>query len=104
MVDLPAGRQGVRCFLYNLGMYYVYVIQSEKDSSLYKGITNNLQRRLRDHNLGKNQSTKSKTPYRLFYYETFGTRKEAREREKWLKSGVGREFLKKLIKENIIPR
>jgi putative endonuclease len=85
-------------------MYYVYVIKSEKDASLYKGITNNLPRRLKDHNLGKNQSTKSKIPYRLFYYETFGTRKEAREREKWLKSGVGREFLKKLIKENDIPR
>ncbi len=85
-------------------MYYVYVIQSEKDSSLYKGITNNLPRRLRDHNLGKNQSTKSRIPYCLVYYETFETRKEAREREKWLKSGVGREFLKKLIKENNIPR
>ena len=80
-----------------LGMYYVYVIKSEKDNSLYKGITNSLSRRLREHNLGKNQSTKSKIPYCLVYYEVLENRLEARKKEKWLKSGEGREFLRKVV-------
>lgn len=101
LVGRPACRQAGRppLFLYDLSMYYVYVIKSEKDNSLYKGITNRLSRRLKEHNLGKNQSTKSKIPYVLVYHETVDNRMKAREREKWFKSGEGREFLRKIILE-----
>lgn len=100
-VGRPACRQAGRppLFWYDLNMYYVYVIKSEKDNSLYKGITNSLSRRLKEHNLGKNQSTKSKIPYVLVYHETVDNRMKAREREKWFKSGEGREFLRKIILE-----
>jgi putative endonuclease len=78
-------------------MYFVYVLESLKDKSFYKGITNNFKRRFRQHNLGKNQSTKGKKPYELVYLEKVEDRRKAREREKWLKSSKGREFLKKVI-------
>lgn len=78
-------------------MYFVYVLESLNDGSFYKGITNNVKRRLKEHNLGKNLSTKYKRPLRLVFQEEFKDRKTAREQEKWLKSGEGREFLKDLI-------
>lgn len=80
-------------------MYYVYVIQSLKDKTLYKGITNNLPRRLGQHNRGINASTKSKRPYELVYFEKCEDRYKARKREKWLKSGVGREYINKILTE-----
>ena len=73
-------------------MYYIYVIKSLKDSRLYKGITNNLQRRLKGHNDGKQKSTKSFKPWKLVYYEKYEKREEARKREIYLKSGSGREL------------
>ena len=48
-----------------LSMWYVYVIQSKKDNSLYTGFTNDLKRRFGEHNAGKNISTKHKTPFEL---------------------------------------
>ena len=78
-------------------MYYVYVLSSGIDRRLYKGFTNDLERRLKEHNSGKHKSTKGYIPWRLVYYEEVGSRIEAREREKYLKSGIGREFLKKLV-------
>lgn len=77
--------------------YFVYAIKSEKDGSFYKGITDKLERRIRQHNSGKNRSTKSKIPYNLVYFEECEGRIKAREREKYFKSGSGREFLKKLL-------
>jgi putative endonuclease len=77
--------------------YYVYVIKSGKDGSWYKGITDNLERRLNQHNSGKNKSTKGKGPYEMVYFEECENRIEARVREKYFKSGIGREQLKNLI-------
>ncbi|MFA6423650.1 MAG: GIY-YIG nuclease family protein [Patescibacteria group bacterium] len=77
--------------------YYVYILQSQKDNSLYKGITNNLERRIREHNNKQNRSTKNKVPYELIYYETFSNRLDARNREKYFKSGSGREFINSII-------
>ncbi len=75
-------------------MYYVYVLRSRKDGRLYKGMADDLQRRLKQHNGGQNRSTKGFLPWDLAYYERFQTRAEARSREKYFKSGIGREFLK----------
>ncbi|MBI2022797.1 GIY-YIG nuclease family protein [Candidatus Daviesbacteria bacterium] len=81
--------------------YYVYVIKSERDKTLYKGLTSNLEKRLREHNQGKNQSTKNKGSYKLVYFEGFGNRVKAREREKFFNSGIGREQLKNFIYSSI---
>lgn len=79
-------------------MFYVYIIQSIRDKKFYTGITNNLGRRLREHNQGRKStpSTKKRGPFKLFYWEKFNSRKEARIREKFFKSGAGREFRNKL--------
>ena len=59
-------------------------------------MTNNLERRLSDHYNGYNKTTKPYRPFELIYTEEFVTRSEARDREKHLKSGIGKEFLKNI--------
>ena len=78
-------------------MNYVYILQSEKDGSLYVGSTKNLSERLRVHNAGKNRSTKSKLPWKLMRSESYGSFSLALKREKFLKSGDGRRVLKRLL-------
>jgi putative endonuclease len=80
-------------------MYFVYAIRSLHFNYIYVGQTKNIDCRLMEHNSKKNRSTKAYTPFELFYQEGgFATREQAREREKYLKSGVGKEFLKTYIK------
>ena len=81
-------------------MYYVYVLRSLKDGRLYKGFTLDLDRRIIEHNSGKTKSTKGYLPWKLVYYEEVKTRIEAREREKYFKSGMGREYLKNIINKS----
>ena len=93
---LPAGR--VQLFGIQIQvMYFVYVLKSTIDNRLYKGMTNNIERRIYEHNLGKHRSTRPYRPWTLVYSEALETREEARKREKYLKSGIGREFLKKIL-------
>ena len=75
-------------------MFYVYVIKSEMDGRLYKGFTANLDQRIKEHNSGKTKSTKAYIPWKLVYFEEFLKREDAIKREKYFKSGSGREFLK----------
>ena len=77
-------------------MFYVYVLKSEQDGTLYIGQAENVDRRLREHNAGKTKSTKGRRPYTLEYQESYETREEAITRERTLKSGAGREFLKRI--------
>jgi len=77
-------------------MYFVYAIKSQTRSYTYIGLTDNVERRLDQHNKGYNGTTKPYRPFKLFYNEQFETRIEARQREKYLKSGVGREYLKNI--------
>ena len=79
-------------------MFYVYVIKSLSRNYIYVGLTNNVQRRLKQHNNGENKTTKAYSPVELILSEEFQTRKEAREREKYFKSGVGKEHIKSLLK------
>jgi len=80
-------------------MYYVYVIQSEKNKKLYFGFTNNLNARLESHNNGGNKSTKFSTPWRYVYFEGYRSEKDARLREKKLKHyGNARSYIKLRIK------
>ena len=79
--------------------YFVYILESEIDGRLYKGQTSEVAKRISEHNSGKTKSTKGYKPWKLVYLETFGTRDEAVFREKYFKTGSGREFLKtKVIK------
>ncbi len=78
-------------------MYKVYVIKSEIDKRLYVGLTENIERRLKEHNNGKTRSTKGYIPWVLVYTEEINDRPEARIREKYLKFGSGKEYLKRII-------
>jgi len=64
---------------------------------IYVGLTGNVARRIAEHNNGENRSTKAYKPFVLLFSEQHETREKAREKEKYLKSGVGKEFLKRLI-------
>ncbi len=79
--------------------YYVYVIRS-KEGFIYKGMTDNLKRRLVEHN-NKALSfwTKRGIDWKLIYNEEFDNKTEALKREKWLKTGVGRDYLKKILEK-----
>lgn len=77
-----------------------YVLQSLKDHKTYVGSTIDFDRRLREHNLGQVKSTKHRIPFKVLFTEEFGTLKEARKRETWWKSSVGRRNLKKLFEKN----
>ena len=66
-------------------MYYVYCLKSKTDDKLYIGSTNDLRRRLLEHNDGKVRATKSRVPFELRYYEAFHAEDEARQREASLK-------------------
>ncbi len=77
-------------------MYSVYVILSES-GILYVGQTDNLSRRLEEHNAGVSFYTRRSKSWKLVYKEEYATRSEAMKREKVLKSGKGRDFLKRLV-------
>ena len=82
-------------------MYYVYLLKSLKDESLYISYTSNLRKRLTEHNNGLSLYTKSKRPYKLMYYEAFMNRIDAKDRESYLKSGWGFRSIKKILKRSL---
>lgn len=79
-------------------IYYVYVIQSKTDSRLYVGLSKDISKRVKAHNSGQVFSTKGFRPWKLVYQEEICERTEARKREKFLKHGSGKEFIKKILK------
>lgn len=79
-----------------MNKYYVYAIKSLKDSRIYVGISTQPIKRLKEHNNGKVKSTQFYRPWKLIYKKYIGDRKIARTKEKKLKSGYGKEFLKNL--------
>src|SRR5690606_3245729 len=76
-----------------LVVYYVYVIVSPTHNFTYVGTTDNVDRRIHQHNAGFGKSTRRYRPFELIHTEAFPTREDARKREKYLKSAAGREFL-----------
>lgn len=78
--------------------YFVYILQSEKDGRFYIGFTDDITRRPKEHNEGKSSATKPFRPYKLIYYEAFVDKRDAKSREKFLKSGWGRRSIKKMLK------
>jgi putative endonuclease len=78
--------------------YYVYVLQSLKNKVWYTGYTTDLKKRYLEHNKGLGYSTKSQRPWKLIYYEACLDEKDAKAREKYLKSGMGKRYLKNRLK------
>ncbi len=77
-------------------MYYVYVIQSNKDKQFYTGFGRDLQNRLREHNAGRVVSRKE--PFEIICYETCLNEQDGLAREKYLKSGMGKRYLKNRLR------
>ena len=76
-------------------MYFVYLLQSKKDSSFYTGFSEEVGERLKDHNSGNAAFTSTKAPYELVWYCCFKDKKKALAFEKYLKSGSGFAFRNK---------
>ena len=79
--------------------YYVYILQSRKDNSLYIGYTSDLRKRFKEHNDGKSLATRPFRPYKLIFYEAFLNKIDAKHREEYLKGGYGRKTIKSMIKK-----
>jgi len=90
---LPAGRDS----WWENEMITVYAIKSESNGDIYVGIAKDAELRLKEHNSGKNRYTKGLRPWIILYREELPDWESARKREKYLKSGVGKEFLKSLV-------
>lgn len=79
-------------------MFYTYVLKSNKDNKLYTGYSNDLRKRFNQHSSNEVRSTKNRGPYELIYYEACLNEQDARSREKYLKSGMGKRYLKNRLK------
>ena len=79
-------------------MYYVYVLQSKKDKKWYTGFTADLRKRFKQHNDNESTYTKGRGPFELIYYEAYKDKIDARSREKQLKSGPGKRYLRERLK------
>ena len=82
-------------------MYYVYVLKSKKTNNLYTGFTNNLRERFNQHNSNLSTYTKGRGPFELIYYEACKDKFDAMAREKYLKSGMGKRYLKNRLKRSL---
>jgi putative endonuclease len=82
-------------------MIYLYVIKSESNGELYVGICKNVQVRVKEHNAGKNRYTKGLRPWCVVHVEEYSDWSSARVREKYYKSGSGKEHLKDLLAAKI---
>ncbi|MBI2063226.1 MAG: GIY-YIG nuclease family protein [Candidatus Yanofskybacteria bacterium] len=80
-------------------MFFVYVIQSRKNGNLYIGFTADLDKKLEEHNLGLNLSTKPYCPWFTIYYEACLNEQDARRRENYFKTSQGQRLLKRRLKE-----
>lgn len=79
-------------------IYYTYVLKSKADSDIYIGWTKNIENRIIDHNSGKVEATAHRRPLHLIYFEACLSEKKAIAREKQLKTGFGRAYLKRRLK------
>ena len=75
--------------------YHSYVLRSLKNGLLYKGSTSNIENRIKDHNAGRVTFSSKHTPWEIVILELHDSMRNAMKREKWYKTGVGREWIKK---------
>lgn len=79
-------------------MFYTYILQSQKNNKLYIGYTKDLRKRFKEHNEGKSTYTKGRGPYKIIYYEACLNEDDARSRELYLKTGIGRRYINSRLK------
>ncbi len=82
-------------------MFYVYILHSDVRQRLYIGKTNNLKRRVKEHNDGQNLSTKAYRPWTLAFYEAYINADDASRREKYLKTTQGRQTIRKMLRSHL---
>ena len=85
--------------LQKIMFFYVYLLKSVENDHLYVGSTNDLVRRVKEHNLGLSPSTKAYKPWKLIYYEASLNEQDAKRREKYIKTSQGGRLLKRRLKE-----
>lgn len=78
--------------------FYTYLLKSQKSGTFYTGVTNNLERRLGEHNKSEVSYTKNKCPYELVYFEACLNKTDAYRRERYLKTGMGKKYLKNRLR------
>ena len=78
-------------------MFYTYILMNTQNQ-LYTGFTYGLRKRFKEHNDKKSTYTKYRGPYKLIYYEACLDENNARQREKYFKSGTGKRYLKTRLK------
>lgn len=84
-------------------MFYVYLIKSKKDNSIYIGYTEDLRKRFKEHNNGKSKYTKNLLPFELIYYESYRSKSDAKFRENNLKRfAQAYTQLRKRIKNSLL--
>jgi len=83
--------------------YYVYVLEN-KEKDIYIGYTNDLRKRLQEHNHKKNKSTKHGAPWGLIHYEAYRNKDDATRREKYMKTSQGNRLIKRMLKEYFYSR
>ena len=79
-------------------MWYTYVLQSKKDNQWYTGYTDDLKRRFMEHNKGLVYASRKRRPFKLIYYEACLDEQDAKVREQYLKSGIGKRYIKNRLK------
>ena len=79
-------------------MFYTYVLESKQDGQWYTGATNDMQKRFKEHNAGKVPATKNRGPFDLIYYEACLSKDDAFAREKYLKTRMGKRYIKNRLK------
>ena len=80
-------------------MYYVYILQSLKDNKFYIGFTTNIEKRIEDHNSGKNLSTELRRPFKLVYYEAHCDKDDALRRESYFKTTKGKATIRQVLRK-----
>jgi putative endonuclease len=83
-------------------MYYTYVLLSKKDGNFYTGFTKDLKSRFEQHKKGEVDSTRNRGPLELIYYEACISQRDATKREKYLKTYLGKMFLRTRLKSYLI--
>lgn len=94
---MPGSETSIRTF-------YVYILRSRHQGNLYIGFTTDLRRRLQEHNMGLNFSTRPYRPWDMIYYEACLNEVDAKRREKYLKTNQGRRLIQRRIKEYLYEK
>jgi putative endonuclease len=83
-----------------MNFQYVYILKSEGSDFIYTGCTNNLRRRLKEHNNKEELSTKAYAPFELIHYEAYKDKRDAYRREGYLKTSKGKTTLRTMLREH----